>query len=132
MTQSGSEMLGKQIRFFMCRDAGTGEEAKGFLTMVLPELGGREVRGSKRSQGRDFTPERRSTHIVGFRPLPQTSRAVLTGVMPRTMVLPEFGGREVGVSKRSQGRDLPPSAAARTSWAFAHYRGRAGLCKGQG
>ena len=35
---------------------GTGKETKGFLTMVLPDLGGREVRGTKRSQGRDFTP----------------------------------------------------------------------------
>ena len=91
-------------------DGGTGKEAEGFLTMVpsLPELGGREVGGSKRSQGRDFTPERSSAHIVGFRPLPQTSRAVRTGVMPLTMVLPELGGREVGVSKRSQGRDFTP------------------------
>ena len=78
------------------------------LTMVLPELGGREVGVSKRSQGRDFTPERRSAHIVGFRPPPRTSRAVRTGVMPLTMVLPELGGREVGVSKRSQGRDFTP------------------------
>ena len=83
-------------------DGGTGKEAEGFRTMVLPELGGREVRGSKRSQGRDFTHERRSAHIVGLRPLPRTSRVVQrTGVMPLTMVLPELGGREVGVSKRS-------------------------------
>ena len=51
-------------------DDGTGKEAEGFLTMLLPKLGGREVRGSKRSQGRDFTPERRSAYIVGFRPPP--------------------------------------------------------------
>ena len=89
-------------------DGGTGKEAEGFRTMVLPELGGREVGVSKRLQGRDFTPERRSAHIVGFRPLPRTSRAVRTGVMPLTMVLPELGGREVGVSKRSQGRDFTP------------------------
>ena len=57
-------------------DGGTGKEAEGFLTMVLPELGGREVRGSKRSQARDFAPERRSAHVVGFRPPPMTSRVV--------------------------------------------------------
>ena len=78
------------------------------VTSGPDELGGREVGVSKRSQGRDFTPERRSAHIVGFRPLPRTSRAVRTGVMPLTMVLPELGGREVGVSKRSQGRDFTP------------------------
>ena len=55
-------------------DNGTGKEAEGSLTMSLPKLGGREVRGSKRSQGRDFTPERRSAHVVGFSPPPVTSR----------------------------------------------------------
>ena len=46
--------------------------------MILPDLGGREVRGSKRSQGKDFTPERLSAyaHVVGFRPPPVTSRVV--------------------------------------------------------
>ena len=83
-------------------DNGTGKEAEGSLTMSLPKLGGREVRGSKRSQGRDFTHERRSAHIVGLRPLLRTSRVVQrTGVMPLTMVLPELGGRAVVVSKRS-------------------------------
>ena len=28
-------------------DEGTGKEAEGFLTIVLPDLGGREVRGTK-------------------------------------------------------------------------------------
>ena len=43
-------------------DDGTGKEAKGFL----------------RSQGRDFTPERPSAHVVtvGFRARPLTSRVV--------------------------------------------------------
>ena len=90
-------------------DGGTGKEAEGFRTMVLPELGEREVKGSKRSQGKDFTPERRSAHIVGFRPLPGTSRAVQrTGVMPLTIVLPELGGREVRGSKLLQGRYFTP------------------------
>ena len=71
-------------------DDGTGEEAEGFLTMVS---------WGKR---RDFTPERLSAHIVGFRPLPGTSQVVhRTGMMPLTMVLPELGGREVRGSKRS-------------------------------
>ena len=71
-------------------DGGTGKEAEEFLNMVLPELGGREVRGSKRSQGRDFTPERSNAHIVGFRPLLGTSQAVQrTGVMPLTIDQPK-------------------------------------------
>ena len=82
-------------------DGGTGKEANGFRTMVLPELGGREAGVSKRSQGRDFTPERSRAHIVGFRPLPWTSRAVQrTGVMHLTMVLPELGGRDLSPSEQ--------------------------------
>ena len=55
-------------------------------------FGGREVRGSepesKRLQGREFTPEFLSAHVVGFRPSPVTSRVVQrTGVMPLTMEL---------------------------------------------
>ena len=42
--------------------------------MIPPELGGREEGVSNRSQGRDFTPERRSAHVVGFLPPPVTSR----------------------------------------------------------
>ena len=41
-------------------DDGTGTEAEGFL----------------RSQGRDFTPERRSAHLSGFRSPPVTSLVV--------------------------------------------------------
>ena len=79
------------------------------VTSGPDKLGGRGGGVSKRSQGRDFTPERRSAHIVGFRPLPRTSRAVKSsGVMPLTMVLPKLGGREVGICKRSQGRDFTP------------------------
>ena len=68
------------------------EEAEGFLTMILPKLGGREVRGSKRSQGRDFTPERRSAHIVVFA---HPAREGKTGD-------PSVHNNE------SQGRDLTP------------------------
>ena len=80
-------------------DYGTGKEVEGFLTMVLPELVGREVRGSKRLQGRDFTPESSRAHIVGFRPPPGTSRVVQWTGMHLTMVLQELGGREVRGSK---------------------------------
>ena len=73
-------------------DEETGKEAEGFLTIVLPKLGGREVRGSKRSQGRDFTPERRSAHVVGFCPAPVTSWVVQwTWAMPLTMDQPKVG-----------------------------------------
>ena len=87
-------------------DDGTGKEVEGFVTMVLPELEGREVRGSKRSQG--ILPEHLSAyaHIVGFRPPPVTSRVVQRKGMHLNMVLPELGGREVKRSKRSQGRDI--------------------------
>ena len=103
-------------------DDGTGKEAEGFLTMFLPKLGGKEVRGSKRSQERDFTLERRSAHVLSFRPSPVTSRVEQWTGMHLTMVLPDLGGRGVRRSKRSQGSYLPPSASARTSWAFADPR----------
>ena len=85
---------------------GTGREAEGFLTMVLPDLGGRVVRGSMRSQESDFSSERRSAHVVGFRPPPGTSRVVPWTGIHLTMILPDLGGREVRGSKRSQGRDF--------------------------
>ena len=72
-------------------DDGTGKEAKGFLSMVLPDLGGREARGSKRLQGR---AKRRSSYpyIVGFHPPPVTSWVVQrTEVMPLTMDQPKVG-----------------------------------------
>ena len=62
-------------------DDGTGKEAEGFL----------------RSQERDFTPECRSAHVVGFRPPPVTSRAVQRKgeilPLPLTMDPPEVGGK---------------------------------------
>ena len=45
-------LWGQSTRWGNGPDDGTGKEAEGFL----------------RSQGRDFTPERRSAHVVGFRP----------------------------------------------------------------
>ena len=107
-------------------DDGTGKEAEGFLRsqgilppsaavrrttpltswvvqrtgmpliIVLPEVGGKGVRGSKRSQGRDFTPERPSAHVLGFRPPPVTSNRVAqrTGAMPLPMGQPEVRGIE--------------------------------------
>ena len=37
---------------------------------------GEEAEGSLRLQGRDFSPDRRSAHVVGFRPPQVTSRVV--------------------------------------------------------
>ena len=95
-------------------DGGTGKEAEGFRSMIPPELGGREVGVSKRSQGRDFTPERRSAHIMGFRPLPRTSRAVRTGVMPLTIYQPK-----VGVNRGHRCRFCAAAARAISSCAGA-------------
>ena len=81
-------------------DEGTGEEAEGFPTIVLPKLGGREVSGSNRLQGRDSTPGRSSTHVVGFSPPQVTSQVVPGKGKHLTMVLPKLGGREVRGSKR--------------------------------
>ena len=56
------------------------------------KVGGREVRRSKRPQGRDFTPERLSAHVVGSCPPLRTSRVVQwTGAMPLTMDQPKVG-----------------------------------------
>ena len=63
-------------------DDGTGKEAKGFLCL----------------QGRDFTPERSSAHVVGFRPPPVTHRVVQnTGAMLLPMGQQRWGKIE-GIS----------------------------------
>ena len=76
------------------------------LTMVLPEWGGKGVRGSRRSQGWDFTSERHSVHVVSFCLPPMISRVVLWTGMPLTMLLLEVGGKGVRGSRRSQGWDF--------------------------
>ena len=65
-------------------DDGTGKEAAGFLTMVLPDLLGRKS-GDQAFARKEFTPEHLSAyaHVVGFHPPPVTSLVVQrTGAMP--------------------------------------------------
>ena len=76
------------------------------LTMVLPEWGGKGVRGSRRSQGWDFTSERHSVHVMSFCLPPMISWVVQWTGMPLTMLLPEVGGKGVRGSRRSQGWDF--------------------------
>ena len=74
--------------------------------MVLPEVVVKGVRGSKRSRGRDLTPERRMTSRVV-----QRTEAML---LPMGQPLPEVGGIEGSSADLAQQQRSSSAAAVAT------------------